>query len=58
MKKFISNVITVALILVTVWFIGSFVEVVSKNLDENPKYSKANFFCLMTEFEQAVNNAE
>jgi type II secretory pathway component PulC len=52
MKKFISKLISVLLILVTVWFVGSFAEVISKNLEPNPQYSKANMFCILTELEQ------
>ena len=58
MKKFISTLISVVLILVTVWFVGSFAEVIAKNTNENPQYSEINFFCVLTEFEQVVNNAE
>ena len=52
MKKFISKLVSVVLILVTVWFLGSFVEVISKNTTSNPQYSQANLFCILTELEQ------
>ena len=55
MKKFISKVISVLLILVTIWFVGSFAEVIAKNTTQNPEYSKANLFCVMMEFEQNIN---
>lgn len=55
MKKFVSKIVSILLILVTVWFIGSFAEVIAKNTTQNPQYSEINLFCLMTEFEQNIN---
>jgi hypothetical protein len=52
MKKFISKIISVLLILITVWFVSSFAEVIAKNIEPNPQYSRANMFCILTELEQ------
>ena len=51
MKKIISKTISVALVALTIWIAGSFIEVTSKNLDSNPTYSKTNFFVILTKGE-------
>ena len=49
MKKFITNTISIALVALSIWMASSFVEVISKNLDTNPTYSKSNIFVILTD---------
>ena len=41
-KKFLSNIITSALVIVTVWAAASYTEILVKNTRPNPTYSAAN----------------
>ena len=52
MKKFISKLVSAVLIIVTVWFVCSFGEVILKNTTSSPQYSQVNLFCILTELEQ------
>ena len=49
MKKFITNTISIALVALSIWMAGSFGEVISKNLDPQPTYSKINLFVILAE---------
>ena len=47
----IGKFVTVLCIAMAIWFCVSWAEVVSKNLSENPTYSKYNMFCLMLNYD-------
>lgn len=46
MKKFIGNLILGILIIIGLWIIGSYIDIVLHNLDK-PLYSNLNFFNLL-----------
>lgn len=41
-KKIFNNVITIIAIIVLIWFVLSYIEIISKNLSLHPQYSKFN----------------
>ena len=47
----IGKFVTALCIAMAIWFCVSWAEVVSKNLSENPTYSKYNMFCLMLNYD-------
>ncbi len=44
MKKVITNIFLILSIVLILWFAASYIEVISKNLGENPEYSFWNIF--------------
>lgn len=46
MKKFVGNLILGILIIIGLWIIGSYIDIVLHNLDK-PLYSNLNFFNLL-----------
>ena len=54
MKKFIEKAICAISAITLIWVAASYVEIISKNLDENPEYSKGNIIVQLVE--EAVKN--
>ena len=48
-KRIIGMLLTVAFIMAMFWFIASYIDVVTHNLDEDPIYHGWNFFKLLVE---------
>lgn len=47
MKKAIEKIIYIAIIIFIVWFIVSYIEILFKNLSENPIYSSLNLIKML-----------
>ena len=47
MKKVLENIFLTIAIITIFWFAASYIEVISKNLSENPQYSFWNIFELL-----------
>ena len=47
MKRIISTLLLALSITLIIWFGCSYIEVISKNLEPNPEYSKYNFFVVV-----------
>lgn len=56
MKKLLSTIITTIIVTVIVWMTASFIEVTSKNLEPNPTYSNLNFFIVMENMAESLDN--
>lgn len=50
MMKMLSNVLTVAMVVVMTWGVLSWGEICCKNLDENPQYSDYNLIINVVEW--------
>lgn len=50
LKIALEKMVIIAGIILTVWFLLSYLEIVSKNLSENPTYSDINFFRIAEEY--------
>lgn len=50
MKKLVSNLIAISMVVVMAWGILSYIEIMCKNLDENPQYSDYNIIVNFTEW--------
>ena len=48
-KRIIGMLLTVTVIIAMFWFIASYIDVVTHNLDEDPIYHGWNFFKLLVE---------
>ena len=48
-KRIIEMLFTVAFIMAMFWFIASYLDVITHNLDEDPTYHGWNFFKLLVE---------
>ena len=48
-KRIIGMLLTVTFIIAMFWFIASYIDVVTHNLDEDPRYHGWNFFKLLVE---------
>ena len=48
-KKIIEMLFTVAFIIAMFWFIASYLDVITHNLDEHPTYKIWNLFRILTE---------
>ena len=48
-KRIIGMLLTVTFIIAMFWFIASYIDVVTHNLDEDPIYHGWNFFKLLVE---------
>ena len=46
-----KKVISFLMVGIMAWMFASWVDVVADNLDENPKHSKYNFFCMLVQEE-------
>lgn len=51
MKKAIKAIIIVLFFLFDIWVLCSIVDIAAHNLNENPQYSEANFFIILTKGE-------
>lgn len=47
MKKIINKIFLILSVIIILWFIVSYLEVITKNLGENPQYSFWNIFELL-----------
>lgn len=47
MKKIINKIFLILSVIIILWFIVSYLEVITKNLSENPQYSFWNIFELL-----------
>lgn len=47
MKKIITNIFLFLSVILILWVVVSYIEVISKNLSENPEYSFWNIFQLL-----------
>ena len=45
---FFTNLWLLISIIVLIWFTGSFIEIVAKNINPNPTYSKTNIIVFLT----------
>lgn len=41
-KKFITNMLCIISVIIFIWMVASFLEIISKNTEPNPTYSEAN----------------
>lgn len=48
MKKLMKSIICVILVVLAVWFVASWIDIVADNTQPNPQHSKYNMFVLMT----------
>ena len=53
-NRIYSNILRVAAVVVSIWLVASYFEIVFKNTTENPQYSKANM--IVNFVEEATNN--
>ncbi len=54
MKKVLERTICTISAIILLWMVASFAEIISKNTEPNPEYSKANI--LVNIIEEANNN--
>lgn len=48
-KKILSMLFTILMIMVIMWFVLSYLDVIFHNLDEHPQYQDWNIFKIMVE---------
>lgn len=46
-KELFKRILAVALIMLTIWFVASYMEIVIKNVHIHPHYSRYNLFTMM-----------